>query len=88
MTETTDPKIEKLRKIIFGDRGFDILWRMSSASRAKAFEIAKAYVEHNGHTLDEHEFDSVCAEENDGIEVEWVHYDFKPSREEQCSTQS
>ena len=65
----------KLHKIIFhgNDTNFEILWRISSGKYRKAFYICKGHAERGGiDDFTEEDFINVCAEANDGIEVEWL----------------
>lgn len=74
-------KIEEMMgKILFPDEwSFSkVLWRLSSGSRSEAIKVArkvlKHYDFHKGLTDDEFGeiFDCVCADVNDGFEVEWL----------------
>jgi len=70
-----DIRITKICKMIFEDGYTDlakVMWRMSSGSRTRAYELAIKMVQRYGYdTLSIEDFDDACAEITGGIEVEW-----------------
>lgn len=48
------------------------LWRQTSGNRDRAINILREYLTHYGiDNLTDFEFDCVCGEMNNGLEVEW-----------------
>ena len=62
-------------KILFDNGETDFsksMWRMSSGSRQKAFELAQRIGAHWGYIISIDDFDWACAMITDGCEVEWL----------------
>jgi hypothetical protein len=66
---------EKLKKAVFNndiDR-VEVLWRMTSGNRDKAYQIIRDTAKHYHMTdLTDLEIDIALGEMNDGIEMEWA----------------
>lgn len=66
---------EKLKKVTFNndiDR-VEVLWRMTSGNKDRAYEIIREHAAHYGMTdLTDLEIDTALGELNDGIEMEWA----------------
>ena len=73
-----DTRITKICKMLFENEYANfskVMWRMSSGSRSKAFDMANQIVARYGYEpMSIEDFDDACAEITGGVEVEWDEY--------------
>lgn len=77
--EEFDKLLKKCRRIVFpnGETDFSkVLWRLSKGVRQEAFYIVKLTLYGYHIELTDELFDMLCADMNDGLDVEWLEWDW------------
>ncbi len=77
--EEFDKLLKKCSRIVFpnGETDFSkVLWRLSKGNRQEAFYIVKLTLYGYHIELTDELFDMLCADINDGLDVEWLEWDW------------